>query len=104
MARDLIAEDGSADLLMLFFDHGKRFPDFLRGVEPAPNSFQWHPPGSSVSQEFNFNRICHVHAQVELRLSGLQGSRHKEGLCCVRACVCDACVLVSVQALATRPT
>ena len=46
VARDLIAEDGSADLLMLFFDHGKRFPDFLRGVEPAPNSFQWHPPGS----------------------------------------------------------
>ena len=34
----------------------------------------------------------------------LQGSRHKGGSCCVRACVCNACVLVSVQPLATRPT
>jgi hypothetical protein len=33
-----------------------------------------------------------------------QGSRQKGGLCCVRACVCDACVLVFVQTLAARPT
>ena len=36
--------------------------------------------------------------------TSIQGSRHKGGLCCVRACVCDACVLVFVQALAARPT
>ena len=34
----------------------------------------------------------------------LQGSRQTGDLRCVRACVCDECLLVFVQALAARPT
>ena len=36
--------------------------------------------------------------------TAFKGAAKKGGLCCVRACVCDACVLVFVQALAARPT
>ena len=34
-----------SNLNVLFFYDGKRLPDFRRGIEPAPDHFQRHPPG-----------------------------------------------------------
>jgi len=36
--------------------------------------------------------------------AAFKDAAYSGGLCCVRACVCAACMLVSVQALAARPT
>jgi hypothetical protein len=40
----------STNLNVLFFDDGKRLPDFRHGIEPAPDHFQRHPPGVFCTQ------------------------------------------------------
>jgi hypothetical protein len=40
----------STNLNVLFFDDRKRLPDFRRGIEPAPDHFQRHPPGVFCTQ------------------------------------------------------
>ena len=51
-----------------------------------------------VDDESNFELV-----DDESNRSPVPGSRQNGGLCCVCACVCDACVLMFVQALATGP-
>ena len=83
---------------------------------PCGSSAKVWPPCSFSNKEPSKTSAwlpCSGHVPEQKRLPprladesnrSLQGSRQKGGLCCVRACVCDACVLVFVQALAARPT
>jgi hypothetical protein len=108
-----ITRDGGAVFVLQ-----RRWPrfEYPRIAAPWGSCPKVWPPCSFSNKEPSKTSVwlpCSGHVQEQKRPpprladesnSSLPESRQNGGLCCVRACVCDACVLVFVQALAARPT
>ena len=59
--------------------------------------------GSPVP-DMSRNKRGYLQGSPTTATAAFKDAAYYGGLCCVRACVCAACMLVSVQALAARPT
>ena len=62
------------------------------------------PRCGSLVPDMSRNKRGYLQGSPTTATAAFKDAAYYGGLCCVRACVCAACMLVSVQALAARPT